>query len=293
MSAFILKIFALVSMLIDHSCAILQISPHQIVDYNLLATGRAIGRLALPIFAFFIVEGFFKTSNLKKYIGRMHLFAIISQIPFYLTFYYQNIIIDNAKFNIYFNVNINLLGLILIIIVSYWYFILDRRYDISLLYVSFAYLIIPIQFGLNYDFKIMNDLNIFYEFGMCLIILNLLYKLKKLNSKILENIAMILAIISLVLLIHLRGNYGLSVLFLIFLILELKDLKYMQSIAISIWGYLLYSWKMLNVYVVIISAILLYYYNGKRGKELKYLFYIFYPFHLMVLALINIFILYK
>lgn len=49
---------------------------------------RMIGRVAFPIYLFLIVEGFIHTKNIKKYIIRIVLFAIISEIPFDMAFNY-------------------------------------------------------------------------------------------------------------------------------------------------------------------------------------------------------------
>ncbi len=68
--------------------------------YFIMRVTRKIGRLAFPIFCFLLVEGFLRTKNLKKYILRMSLFALITEVPFDLIFAakpvywgYQNVMI--------------------------------------------------------------------------------------------------------------------------------------------------------------------------------------------------------
>lgn len=43
-----------------------------------------VGRLAFPVFAFLLVEGYFHTKNLKKYVARIFIFAVLSEVPFNL-----------------------------------------------------------------------------------------------------------------------------------------------------------------------------------------------------------------
>ena len=77
MSSFILKLIAVTAMLIDHSGYLI---------FNRFSFMNYIGRLAFPIFAFLITEGYIHTSNLKKYFFRLLIFAVISQIPYMLLF---------------------------------------------------------------------------------------------------------------------------------------------------------------------------------------------------------------
>jgi hypothetical protein len=72
-----LKVFACLVMLIDHM--------GYIFFPNLLWL-RVIGRLAFPLFAYFIAEGYRKTKDVTDYLGRLTLFALISQLPFMFAF---------------------------------------------------------------------------------------------------------------------------------------------------------------------------------------------------------------
>ena len=47
---------------------------------------RMIGRLAMPLFSFCIAEGYIHTKDRKKYILRLGIFALISEVPFDLAF---------------------------------------------------------------------------------------------------------------------------------------------------------------------------------------------------------------
>ena len=73
MSSFALHIWAMLLMLCDH----LQLT--LLPDLPIL---RCVGRLAFPLFAFMAVEGYLHTRSLKKYLLRLLMLAVISEIPF-------------------------------------------------------------------------------------------------------------------------------------------------------------------------------------------------------------------
>lgn len=73
LSALGLKLLAMALMLCDHLWAALPAAPDLLTH---------IGRIAFPIFAFQIAEGFAWTHDRKRYLLRMLAFAALSEVPF-------------------------------------------------------------------------------------------------------------------------------------------------------------------------------------------------------------------
>lgn len=77
LTAAVLHIIAMTLMLMDHLWATLLPAREWLT---------CAGRVAFPIFAFMAVEGYFHTRSFKKYILRMLLFAVLSEISFDLMY---------------------------------------------------------------------------------------------------------------------------------------------------------------------------------------------------------------
>lgn len=106
-TGFTLKMIALITMFVDHFTFVFINSSRYPELYELL---RGIGRLAFPIFCFLIVEGYFHTRNVKKYLMRLFLFALISEIPFDLAFWASPGLYFNHQ-NVFFTLALGLLTL--------------------------------------------------------------------------------------------------------------------------------------------------------------------------------------
>lgn len=159
-----LKYIAFLSMLIDHT--------NKALIYPILNEGilqhisnlfDIIGRIAFPLFAFFVVEGFFKTRNRKKYLTNLLIFAVISEVPFdmFLTSTFFNMRANNVLFTL-------ALSLITIWIIDILKDKLENKPPILWYLVSVVVIIIScfisMQFGLDYEHHSIIIVYLFYIF---------------------------------------------------------------------------------------------------------------------------------
>ena len=124
------KMIAIIAMLIDHTAAVLlehmieaqhlsfsltESAPPIVILYFVM---RIIGRLGFPIFIFLLIEGLEHTRNKWKYLLRLVIFALVSEIPFDFAFnlsreeIFSGKIIEFGYQNVFFTLAIGLLTVI-------------------------------------------------------------------------------------------------------------------------------------------------------------------------------------
>ena len=319
-----LKIIAIISMFIDHfGASIVEFYLYRILtpydaDYckalicskapwlwmdwmgdaakvqSLDITLRAIGRLAFPIFCFLLVEGFLHTHNMKKYLLRLGLFALFSEVIFDFAFLGQ---VYFKHQNVFFTLFIAVLALMAADHV--------RKQESFNGFHRFAHkigILIAGVFGAYASITSMGSIigmvvgsalelgDIIQKVisGACGFIFGVVFwliKMKKYDAGM-----------------KLRINVGMLYVLGFFTLAELLFTDYggwgvLAVVAIWIarpgWikgfnaGVTALSIMSLAELTAFLAALPVEMYNGKRGLKMKYFFYVFYPAHLLLFVLIR------
>lgn len=298
MSAFVLKLLALIAMLIDHIAYVFGWEGWDLLPVD-ASTVRYIGRLSFPLFALCIVNGWKHTSNKEKYFTNLCVCALLSQIPFSMAFYMPNrMAILSSSQPTTFVFNPICIVLALVCGVTYWYFGLHRKASKSLIAFLAVCLLPVVYLKINYVWILSDSLNVLYTFVFGIAGIFVIDSIKSKSFRWWEYIWLIgVFVLGAVVYCPIAdyGNYMMGLLLIIALYATQKW-RILQSMSIAIWGCVLYgiiigNWY--NALTTLAPAVLMLFYNQKPGLKTKFskqLFYVFYPAHLMIIGLVNIFL---
>lgn len=161
LTANILKIVAIIVMILDHiGSYFVAIIPADI--YYVL---RSVGRIAMPVFLYLMVQGFFHTKNIKKYIFRIFCLATVTQIILIImgivnvAFFPNYVTRQNEYLGILFSYTLSL-----ILISMFEYKIIIKKLNkicnlilriIIILFIMFVYVNFDIEFDMRIPFMCM------------------------------------------------------------------------------------------------------------------------------------------
>ena len=98
----LLKLVAVIAMLIDHVGG---------AFFPTVPVFRWIGRMAFPLFCYCMTVGLLYTHDVRRYLGRLAVFAVVSQ-PFWILAFNRDDILGNlTNWNIYFTLLLSLLAM--------------------------------------------------------------------------------------------------------------------------------------------------------------------------------------
>ncbi|MCM1025588.1 MAG: conjugal transfer protein TraX [Roseburia sp.] len=309
-----IKIIAVVSMLIDHIAATvltrmlivrgLYSLPGDVASvaawlaengdlYLIMTTMRAIGRLGFPIFCFLLTEGFQKTRNLKKYILRLGLFALISEIPFDLAI--SGRVLEFQYQNVYFTLFLGILSLTAFDYMARW----NPGKGLQALLTLAGLLLLPL-YGAVFLFLQLRSW-FFYPVGgavfgvlfgvffAAVLLFYGIYRKGKGSDRAwrvcadLAALAVLMAAADL-----LRTDYaGMGVLTIAVMYCFRRNKAGSMAAgcgALNLMCFLEMNPSEIPAFFALLPIAL---YNGERGLKMKYFFYVFYPAHLLLLWLIS------
>jgi hypothetical protein len=278
-SAFALKLLALAAMAVDH----LGVALNPVTDASLLS---GIGRMAFPIYVFFLAEGCRRTRNIAKYCLRLALFAFISEVPYDL--FSGNIhrgyglsnmqILDFSSQNVFFTLALGALAIIIAQKI--------KKGPMALIVPLAVAAVIVLGYLIQSDYGAAGVLFIFLVWAVGP------RDLDKpqdgwLNAGRLRQAGVLVALSAY---FYLWKFMNLLTMRMAFFTAENVTLlsRIRQTVTVAFRS--LSDYAILLFIFGCVPALLILFYNGKRGPSLKWAFYAFYPLHQLAYAALWLFV---
>lgn len=289
MSTFWMKGIALLAMTIDHVGLVFGQDGWNLIPFDSSAL-RAIGRISFPLFAFCLAEGWHRTHDRKKYFLNITVGAAVSQIPFSMAFCASNRMADDGNNTLVHWIPDYLLFAMVAVLV-YWYFVLCKRWEHSLLLVAVAAILPGIQVQVQGFWILSQNANVFYTFLMAFFCLYVLEHRYDVNLK--QRIGLCFGGPLLLIAYGLPADYGTGLLGIVLIVgFAILPGKAYQVLFLVLWSILFYGFFTENFWNTLFCAaasvgILLYDPEFKSRLKAKKFFYWYYPVHLLILGGVN------
>ena len=257
-----LKIIAIITMILDHIGYYFAAYINDTLYYIL----RAIGRTSMPIFSFLIVQGFFHTRDIKKYILKVFSTSLITQICIFIVSLFDKSGIKlsvNNQLNILFSYTLSLIVLWLVhnknIIDN-----VDNNTNMffkifMIIIIIGVYVFIPMDYGIYVPILIVG-----------------LYFIERLKITVYIN----------------RQSYDISMKNIALSMLSEEHIKAVYNILIFISFIIVILQSNNKIYwYMLFSLFPIYLYNGEKGrkdKKLDIFFYLVFPLQHFLIYLLSI-----
>ena len=248
LDAYTLKWIAVIAMVMNH----IAIAWHSILPFGVLLPLYAAGGLTYTIMAYFVVEGYRYTSNLKKYMSRLLIFGLIAQ-AFHPMVLGTTQMLSGLFLNILFTINLSLIVLLMYdkikVRVLFWLFFIVACVIAMFMDLFFVGILVPL---LYYATKKES-------------------RRRTLPGVIAGIIWLVLGLLSVLPVVALLNTPG----------MEQQAGYILADLGITkdlIWATPTFA---IGCFM---GAVLIRNYNGDRGKPAKWLFYVAYPLHFAIIA---------
>lgn len=286
LSSFWLKILALFFMTLDHVGLMLSMAPYSGTLSIVCDVLRGLGRLALPLFVFMIVEGVIHSKNIKKYFLRLGIMALAISI-FLLLISYIDFGVDTGGLENQGNIFLDLL------LIAFGVYLLkqDNKWLKLLILLPFAISFLSF-FAKGYE--VANNVDVLWYpnwlylqydwFSFLLgIAFYLSYKLMDLYKEFAKSSLGIDPVIW-----EVNGNYRFGVALIQVLTLTITSILFYCTKFVWPEGIF---WSTNTQLLAIFSGAFILLYDGQRGynaKWFQYGSYLYYPLHLIIIMLVYV-----
>jgi hypothetical protein len=230
-----------------------------------------IGRIAFPIYAYLIAQGCKYTKDINKFLLRLGIFALISEIPFDIAFMHYSVEDGVLDLNINFIDETNVFYTLFLGVASIIVYEKIKTRSSTKLETS-----TDIRFPRKF-LAVVSTIPILClgammdtDYGMMGVIYILFFYLMKPEDRTLRTIAAFSVVFL---------KYAYPIIF-----------WRMDALGIGLFilpGGMSASDNLLYEFLfALIAVILIFLYNGRQGPKAKWFFYVFYPAHIAVLAVI-------